>query len=59
MLYSVDMFFWLGGFFFGYILFESKKLKLIQKNGFSIILLLLHRILRIWPCYVIAILISS
>lgn len=25
MLYSVDIFFWLGGFFVGFVLFEHKK----------------------------------
>lgn len=59
MFYSVDMFFWLGGFFFGFILFESNKLKLVKKNCLSALLFLIHRILRIWPCYAIAILISS
>ncbi|CAD8113245.1 unnamed protein product [Paramecium sonneborni] len=59
MLYSVDMFFWLGGFFSGYVLFEKSKVKLVRKNGWSMFGIILHRILRIWPCYAIAILISS
>ncbi|CAK83761.1 unnamed protein product (macronuclear) [Paramecium tetraurelia] len=59
MLYSVDMFFWLGGFFSGFMLIEKNKMKLVKKNGLSIFGFLLHRILRIWPCYAIAILISS
>lgn len=59
MLYSVDMFFWLGGFFSAYMLFDKNKIKLVKKNGLSIFGFLLHRIMRIWPCYAIAILISS
>ncbi|CAD8083139.1 unnamed protein product [Paramecium primaurelia] len=59
MLYSVDMFFWLGGFFSAYMLFEKSKVKLVKRNGLTIFGFLLHRILRIWPCYVVAILISS
>lgn len=59
MFYSVDMFLWLGGFFFGYILFETNKIKKINNNPLSIIIILLHRILRIWPCYMIAILITT
>jgi peptidoglycan/LPS O-acetylase OafA/YrhL len=58
MLYSVDMFFWIGGFFLGFVACEVKKIAQIKKGGIgAIFIMITHRILRIWPCYLITILI--
>ena len=32
-LYSVDVFFWIGGFFLSFVMIESKKAALIKKQG--------------------------
>ncbi|KAM3129124.1 hypothetical protein pb186bvf_018760 [Paramecium bursaria] len=59
MFYSVDMFFWLGGFFIGFILYEKSKVDLIHKKPEGLLMIIIHRLLRIWPCYVIAMMINS
>ena len=59
MLYSVDMFFWLGGFFIGFVLFEKNKTQKLAEKPEGLLLIIFHRLCRIWPCYVIAILINT
>ncbi|CAK82315.1 unnamed protein product (macronuclear) [Paramecium tetraurelia] len=59
MLYSVDIFFWLGGFFMAFVMCETKRAKALGKNPASLFLVILHRLLRIWPCYIICIMINS
>ncbi|CAD8048697.1 unnamed protein product [Paramecium primaurelia] len=59
MLYSVDVFFWLGGFFMAFVMCETKRAKALAKNPISIFLVILHRLLRIWPCYILCIMFNS
>ncbi|KAM3141981.1 hypothetical protein pb186bvf_005854 [Paramecium bursaria] len=54
-LYSVDIFFWIGGFFIGFVLFEKQKMDKLKKRPLGILLIIVHRFLRIWPCYIFAI----
>jgi len=52
--YSVDIFFWLSGFLGTYLLMvEMKKKKGKSKPFFFVIL---HRVLRLWPMYISALL---
>lgn len=52
--YSVDIFFWLSGFLGTYLLLvEMKKKKGKSKPALFVIL---HRILRLWPMYLTAML---
>ena len=59
MLYSVDIFFWLGGFFIGFILYEKSKVDLIHKKPEGVLMIIIHRLFRIWPCYIITMMINS
>lgn len=59
MLYSVDVFFWLGGFFMAFVMCETKRARALAKNPMSIFLVILHRLLRIWPCYILCIMFNS
>lgn len=59
MLYSVDIFFWIGGFFIGYVLYEIKKCEQIKKKPASVFMIILHRLFRIWPCYLLAIMLDT
>jgi peptidoglycan/LPS O-acetylase OafA/YrhL len=59
MMYAVDVFFWLGGFFLGYVMCEERKAKAMGKNPASVFLAILHRLLRIWPCYLLCIAVNS
>lgn len=55
--YSVDVFFFLSGFFLGYIAADESKLKQLNfKKPLNYFAALLHRLFRIWPCYIFAIL---
>lgn len=59
MLYSVDIFFWIGGFFLGFVIVETKKQQSIRKSPFlATLLIVVHRVLRIWPCYILVILLN-
>jgi peptidoglycan/LPS O-acetylase OafA/YrhL len=50
------MFFWIGGFFLGFVMVDPKKQILLRKGGpLSIVSVIFHRLLRIWPCYLLAI----
>jgi peptidoglycan/LPS O-acetylase OafA/YrhL len=51
-LLSVDVFFFMGGFFLAFVFLREKN-KSWLKYPFAI----LQRVLRIWPCYIITILI--
>ena len=55
IFYAVDIFFWIGGFFIGYMLFQNQKVNQLNKKPLGVFLLILHRMLRIWPCYIMAI----
>lgn len=59
MMYAVDIFFWVGGFFLGYVMCDEKKTSSIKKYPFSIIVSVIHRLMRIWPCYLLCIAINS
>ncbi|CAD8060764.1 unnamed protein product [Paramecium sonneborni] len=47
MMFAVDIFFWVGGFFLGYVMCEERKAQSV------------HRLMRIWPCYLLCIAINS
>lgn len=53
-LYSVDVFFYMSGFFLAFI--ALGKLEKMRPGCKSFIILALHRLFRIWPTYAIAIL---
>lgn len=59
MLYSVDIFFWLAGFFLGFVLADPKKSRILASGPVGVFMTILHRLLRIWPCYILAIMINS
>ena len=53
-LYAVDTFFYLGGFFTGFIMLSKlKRMPIGFKNYFKIVF---HRWIRLWPAYCVAIL---
>ncbi|CAD8057929.1 unnamed protein product [Paramecium sonneborni] len=58
MTFAVDIFFWVGGFFLGYVMCEENKCQTIQKYPFSILISIIHRLMRIWPCYLLCIAIN-
>jgi peptidoglycan/LPS O-acetylase OafA/YrhL len=50
----------MGGFFLGFIFAETKKIIMIRKQGWTFIpIALINRVLRLWPCYIIVILICA
>lgn len=51
-LYSVDVFFYMSGFLFAYI--GVGKLKKLKATPLNYIGLCIHRLLRFWPTYVVA-----
>jgi peptidoglycan/LPS O-acetylase OafA/YrhL len=54
--YSVDIFFWVGGFFVGFVLTETKKINFFREKGiFAIFQLFFMRLLRLWPIYIFTI----
>jgi peptidoglycan/LPS O-acetylase OafA/YrhL len=59
-LYSVDIFFWIGGFFLGFVMADTKKVKAMNRPGvygpLSLVMAVVHRVLRIWPCYIMTML---
>ncbi|CAK67580.1 unnamed protein product (macronuclear) [Paramecium tetraurelia] len=59
MMYAVDIFFWVGGFFLGYVMCEERKAKTLHQKPLSIFLSITHRLMRIWPCYLLCIAINS
>ncbi|CAD8052163.1 unnamed protein product [Paramecium primaurelia] len=59
MMYAVDIFFWVGGFFLGYVMCEERKAQTLHQKPQSIILSITHRLMRIWPCYLLCIAINS
>ncbi|CAD8137883.1 unnamed protein product [Paramecium octaurelia] len=59
MMYAVDIFFWIGGFFLGYVMCDDKKTQSLKKYPFSIVISVVHRLMRIWPCYLLCIAINS
>ncbi|CAD8140737.1 unnamed protein product [Paramecium octaurelia] len=59
MMYAVDIFFWVGGFFLGYVMCEERKAQALSQKPQSIILSITHRLMRIWPCYLLCIAINS
>lgn len=55
-LYSVDVFFWLGGFFLSYVVADAKmarnfSLKKPAKVVSGFLFAIINRVFRIWPCY--------
>jgi peptidoglycan/LPS O-acetylase OafA/YrhL len=54
-LYAVDVFFYLSGFFVAYVCID--KLKKMTVGPLTYVKLFVHRMLRIWPAYFIAILV--
>ncbi len=55
--FSLDVFFYLGGFMVAYAILDPKKIKFFQINKpLNVILVVLHRALRVWPCYILTIL---
>jgi peptidoglycan/LPS O-acetylase OafA/YrhL len=55
--FAVDAFFWIGGFFLAFVMAEEKKISIVRKQGLlSIPLAIMHRLLRLWPCYLMLIL---
>lgn len=57
-LYSVDVFFWLGGFFLAYVVADEKMAKQLSfKNPIKVVLAYIfatiNRLFRILPCYFI------
>ena len=50
--YAVDAFFWLSGFFLAYVCADVNKIKYLRfsKPGSSL-MAILHRLMRIWPCF--------
>jgi peptidoglycan/LPS O-acetylase OafA/YrhL len=56
-VFSLDSFFYLGGFLVSYAILDKKKLNFFSiTKPLNVILVVLHRALRIWPCYILAIL---
>jgi len=51
-LYSVDVFFYMSGFLFAYI--GTGKMRKLRPNPLNFIGLCIHRLLRFWPTYVVA-----
>jgi peptidoglycan/LPS O-acetylase OafA/YrhL len=51
-LYSVDVFFYMSGFLFAYI--GTGKLKKVKATPLNYIGLCIHRLLRFWPTYAVA-----
>lgn len=57
--YAVDTFFWLAGFFLAYVSTDDKKLKLFRiTKPLTFAVALLHRLMRLWPAYLMVILFS-
>lgn len=57
--YAVDTFFWLAGFFLAYVTTDDKKLKLFKiTKPLTFLVAILHRLMRLWPVYLIVILFS-
>ena len=55
--FSLDVFFYLGGFLVAYSILDKKRLKFFQiTKPLNVLLVVVHRALRIWPCYIVAIL---
>ncbi|EAR83718.3 acyltransferase family protein (macronuclear) [Tetrahymena thermophila SB210] len=55
-LYSVDVFFWLGGFFLAYVVADEKQqrnfsMKKPVKTAISFLFAIINRVFRIFPCY--------
>lgn len=50
--YSVDVFFYLGGFFLAYVIAENKTIRKFNiKRPLVILITILHRLVRIWPAF--------
>ncbi len=58
--FALDIFFYLGGFLVAYAILDKKKMhNFTYKKPLNMFLIVFHRALRIWPCYIVTILIYS